>query len=129
MKRSRFVSLAALLAAAAVALGAFGAHRLKPHLTEYQMGLFEKGIQYHFIHALALLATGLLSARGSRTWLRRSALLFGLGILFFSGSLYLLACRELLPFSVAWAGPVTPVGGLCFIAGWLSLAWAAGAEG
>jgi len=123
MISTRILQSAALLGAAAVALGAFGAHGLRPHMTDYQITIFEKGIQYHFVHTLALLATGILTSRGDRTWLRRSGYLFGLGILFFSGSLYLLACRDLLPFPVGWVGPITPIGGVCFIAGWLSLAW------
>ncbi len=123
MMNTRILPSAALLGAAAVALGAFGSHGLKPYMTDYQISIFEKGIQYHFVHTLALLATGILMNQSNRTWLRRSSYLFILGILLFSGSLYLLACRDLLPFSVSWVGPLTPIGGLCFIAGWLSLAW------
>lgn len=123
MVSSRLLRLAALLGAVTVGLGAFGAHGLKPHLSEYQVSLFEKGIQYQFIHTLALLAVGLLMERGDQAWLQRSSGLFGLGILFFCGSLYLLACRDLLPFFVGWAGPITPIGGLCFIGGWLAMAW------
>lgn len=116
--------IAAILGAAAVAIGAFGAHGLKPHLTEYQVQIFEKGVQYQFCHVLALLAVALLlRQKPEQVWLRRAGWLFVTGIAFFSGSLYLLACRELLPFSVSWAGPVTPIGGLCFIAGWLALAF------
>jgi uncharacterized membrane protein YgdD (TMEM256/DUF423 family) len=122
MTSSRLLRIAALSGAATVALGAFGAHSLKPHLSDYQAMIFEKGVQYQFVHTLALLAVGILIGRSERVWLRRSGWLFGLGILFFSGSLYLLACRDLLPFPVGWAGPITPVGGLCFIGGWLALA-------
>lgn len=120
--------LAAILGAAAVAIGAFGAHGLKPSLTEYQLDIFEKGVQYHFYHTLALLAIGLYTQRGGRmsAALSRCTWLFTLGITLFSGSLYLLACRDLLPFPVGWAGPVTPLGGLCFIAGWIMLALPAG---
>lgn len=123
MTSSRLLRIAALSGAATVALGAFGAHGLKPYLSDYQATIFEKAVQYQFVHTLALLAVGILMGRGERAWLRRSGGLFGLGILFFSGSLYLLACRDLLPFPVGWAGPITPVGGLCFIGGWLALAW------
>jgi uncharacterized membrane protein YgdD (TMEM256/DUF423 family) len=112
----------ALFGLAAVLIGAFGAHGLKPLLGTYQLDIFEKGVQYHFVHTLALFGVALLLERNSTSkFLRWSAYLFIAGIFFFSGSLYLLACRDLLPFSVFWAGPVTPIGGLCFAAGWLAL--------
>ena len=120
-----FLRLAALLGAFTVAIGAFGAHGLKPKLTEYQLAIFEKGVQYQFAHTLALLAVGLLLQQHSdNAWLQRAGWAFVIGIAFFSGSLYLLACRDLLAFPVGWAGPVTPLGGLGFIAGWAMLWWA-----
>jgi uncharacterized membrane protein YgdD (TMEM256/DUF423 family) len=122
-----FFLLAGWLGALAVALGAFGAHGLKPLLTDYQLDIFNKGVQYHFVHLLALLAVALRleqSANRVSPWLVRAGWLFVAGIAAFSGSLYLLACRELLPFPVGWAGPVTPLGGLCFLAGWLAFGWA-----
>jgi uncharacterized membrane protein YgdD (TMEM256/DUF423 family) len=124
MTQPNFLRIAAILGAAAVAIGAFGAHGLKPRLTPYELSIFEKGVQYHFYHSFALLAVGLLlQYRGNNPWLIRAGWLFAVGILCFSGSLYLLACRNLLAFPVGWAGPVTPIGGLCFLAGWLILAW------
>jgi uncharacterized membrane protein YgdD (TMEM256/DUF423 family) len=120
---SKWIAWAALFGALAVGIGAFGAHGLKPRLTEYQVQIFEKGVQYHFYHALAMLAVGILAAQSPSRWLERAGWLFLIGIACFSGSLYLLACRDLLPFGVAWAGPVTPLGGLCFLAGWLLVAW------
>jgi uncharacterized membrane protein YgdD (TMEM256/DUF423 family) len=117
-----FMRAAALSGALAVALGAFGAHGLKPHLDEYQMDIWEKAVLYQFVHTLAVLALALfMQHQESAAYLRWSAWLMLLGMLLFSGSLYLLAVRNLLPFSVWWAGPVTPVGGLCFIAGWVLL--------
>lgn len=126
MQPMSFIRLAALLGAATVALGAFGAHGLRnaqPPLSEYQLRIFEKGVQYQFVHVLALLAVGILLAQQpmGNDRLRWAGWLFVAGISGFSGSLYLLACRDVLPFSVAWAGPVTPIGGLCFIAGWVLL--------
>lgn len=122
MTNASFLRIGALLGALAVGIGAFGAHGLKPRLTDYQIAIFEKGVQYQFFHVLALLAIGiLLRQTPDQVWLRRAGWLLVAGIAGFSGSLYLLACRDLLPFSVAWAGPVTPLGGLCFLAGWLSL--------
>lgn len=119
-----FLRLAAIFGALAVAIGAFGAHGLKPRLTEYQLTIFEKSVQYQFYHALALALVGLLlERRPENRGLRLAGWFFTAGIALFSGSLYLLACRDLMPFSAAWAGPVTPVGGLCFLAGWGVLAW------
>jgi len=122
------IRLAAIFGAAAVIIGAFGAHGLKSAFearqldTRYLLGIYEKGVQYQFYHTLALGLVALLQQhRPSSVWLPRAAWLFVAGMLMFSGSLYLLACRELLPFPVGWAGPVTPIGGLCFVAGWIAL--------
>lgn len=124
----KFVRWAAAFGAAAVVVGAFGAHGLKNLFETRQLdavrllGIYEKGVQYHFYHALALGLVGLLARHSpGDTWLLWAGRLFTAGILMFSGSLYLLACRDVLPFSVSWAGSVTPLGGLCFIGGWLAL--------
>jgi uncharacterized membrane protein YgdD (TMEM256/DUF423 family) len=123
---NKFIKIAALIGAAAVGIGAFGAHGLKPHLSEYQVAIFEKGVEYQFFHALAILAIGILLQKNpDNVLLRRSAWFFFAGIVCFSGSLFLLACRDLLPFSINWAGPVTPLGGLCFLSGWGMLYFAA----
>ena len=115
--------MGALLGATAVAIGAFGAHGLKPMLTEYQITIFEKGVQYQFYHTLAIVAVGILLQNAPENpWLKRAGWLFVAGIAGFSGSLYLLACRDILAFPVTWAGPVTPLGGLCFLAAWVILA-------
>ena len=113
------IKIAALLGALTVAIGAFGAHGLKPKLDAYQLSIFEKGVQYQFYHTLALLAVGLLlQQQPENVWLQRSGWAFIAGIVCFSGSLYLLACRDLLPFSVSWAGPITPRRGVGCIVGW-----------
>ncbi len=123
MTKISFLRIGAIIGALAVAIGAFGAHGLKPHLTDYQITIFEKGVQYQFYHTLAILAVGLLLQHSPENkWLRRAGWLFLAGIIGFSGSLYLLACRDLLPFPVGFAGPVTPLGGLCFLAAWGILA-------
>ena len=119
---NRNIRIAAISGALVVILGAFGAHGLKPHLDAYQLSIYEKGVQYQFYHSLALLVAGVLEAqKGGSKWLNYAGWLFLAGIVCFSGSLYLLACRDLLSFPVAWAGPVTPLGGVGFIAGWLML--------
>lgn len=124
MTNVSFIRLGAILGALTVIIGAFGAHGLKPKLSEYQIAIFEKGVQYQFYHSLAILVVGLLLQQFPGTkGLRQAGWLFFAGILCFSGSLYLLACRDLIPVPVGWAGPVTPLGGLLFIAGWVRMAW------
>lgn len=119
MTYSSLLRTGAVFGALAVITGAFGAHGLKPHLTDYQIAIFEKGVQYQFYHTAAMLAVALLLKQSpDNQWLKRAGWCFILGIIFFSGSLYLLACRDLLPLPVAWVGPITPIGGLCFILGW-----------
>jgi uncharacterized membrane protein YgdD (TMEM256/DUF423 family) len=96
----------------AVALGAFGAHALKETLAASGMtDVWDKAVLYHFVHALALLVLALLPAAG-----RLIPSLFVAGIALFSGSLYLLALTN-----IRWLGAITPLGGLCFLAGWLML--------
>lgn len=116
-------ALASLVLALAVGLGAFGAHGLRDRLDAYSLGIWEKAVFYHFVHALGILIAPLLARAGlastSGAWW--ACLLLALGILFFSGSLYLLAVS-----GARWLGAVTPIGGVLFIAGWLSLAWALG---
>lgn len=109
---------AAFLLALAVALGAFGAHGLKNHLDAYLLGVWEKAVFYHFIHALGLLAIGLAARSGAVNAKTASVAgwLLIAGIVLFSGSLYALALTR-----VTWLGAITPLGGLAFIAAWLWL--------
>src|SRR5256886_17482099 len=101
--------LAAALCFAAVALGAFGAHALKDTLHSHDMAdVWNKAVLYHFIHAIALFVLALFGTANRGAWW----LLF-VGILLFSGSLYLMALTN-----VRWLGAITPLGGLCFLAGW-----------
>ncbi|HEY3439794.1 MAG TPA: DUF423 domain-containing protein [Paludibaculum sp.] len=104
--------------ALAVALGAFGAHGLRGRLDAYSMGIYEKAVFYHFLHAIGILVVPLLARLAA---MPRSGLVCALltaGIVFFSGSLYLLAVT-----GTRWLGAVTPIGGLCFILAWLILAY------
>ena len=103
---------------AAVALGAFGAHALKPVLTDYTRGIYQTAVDYQFYHALALLAAGLLQLHLNHRGFRLAGLCFSLGVLLFSGSLYVLALS-----GIHWLGAVTPVGGLLMLSGWLCLGW------
>jgi uncharacterized membrane protein YgdD (TMEM256/DUF423 family) len=114
---------AGILGATAVTLGAFGAHALKARLDEYSIGIYRTGVEYQYYHVLALLAVGLLALKYPGGLLQWSAISFVIGMFFFSGSLYLLATRSLLGIE-SWSsilGPVTPLGGLFFIAGWILL--------
>ena len=107
--------IAAVLCFLAVALGAFGAHALRLTLEGRGMvDVWNKAVFYQFIHAIALLV---LALHGKIN--RGACLLLLAGILLFSGSLYMLALTNL-----RWLGPITPVGGLCFLAGWAWLALA-----
>ncbi|MEO6758423.1 MAG: DUF423 domain-containing protein [Saprospiraceae bacterium] len=124
----KFIRLAALLGTAAVSTGAFGAHSLKNLFESRQIDptgplhTFETGVQYQFYHTLAIGLVGLLLSRmPNNKWLARSGWFFLAGIICFSGSLYLLAIQPILSFSVRWVGPVTPLGGLFFITGWVAL--------
>ncbi|WP_345951429.1 MULTISPECIES: DUF423 domain-containing protein [unclassified Mucilaginibacter] len=124
----RIIVTAALLGALAVITGAFGAHGLKARLEPQQLQVWGTAVQYHFYHVFALLFLAAFN-RSNNNFTYASYWLFTLGILFFSGSLYLLACNSILQWS--WLhvlGPITPVGGLLFIAGWITLALGAGKE-
>ncbi len=113
-----FLTLASLSGMTAVIFGAFGAHALKNRLDDYALGVFETAVQYHFYHSLALLAVGVIALQQPQTTLLKSSgWLFFIGILVFSGSLYILSMT-----GVKWLGAVTPLGGLAFIAGWGCLA-------
>ena len=115
--------IAALFGAISVILGAFGAHGLKPHLDTYLMSIYEKGIQYQFYHTIALLLVALLTHKQNNNLLMWSGNCFAIGIILFSGSLYLLATRHLLHLDnfAKILGPFTPIGGTFFIIGWILL--------
>ena len=102
----------------AVIFGAFGAHALKGRLDDYAMGVFETAVQYHFYHSFALLAVGIIAlSQPHSAMLRSSGWLFFLGLVIFSGSLYLLSLSGL-----RWLGAIAPLGGLALIGGWACLA-------
>jgi uncharacterized membrane protein YgdD (TMEM256/DUF423 family) len=109
--------LGALGGMLSVVFGAFGAHALKDRLDAYSLGVFETAVQYQFYHSLALLIVAALMIQlPASSLLRSSSLLFVLGIVVFSGSLYVLSLT-----GVRWLGAITPLGGLAFIAGWVCL--------
>lgn len=104
-----------------VVLGAFGSHALRDMLTADQLRIYHTGVEYQFYHSLALLLAGILHEKFSNRFTRLSGYAFLLGIILFSGSLYLLTFAS----NLSAFGVVPPIGGLCFIAGWLFLALAA----
>lgn len=106
-----------------VALGAFGAHGLRNITTDERiLHGFETGVEYQVYHALALLALAGLSHKTHLAWLNRASFCFVTGIILFSGSLYLLTFLKIEESdAIKFIGPVTPIGGLFFILGWLFL--------
>lgn len=120
MTERSLVILAALSLAVGVAAGAFGAHGLKRTLTADMLQIWQTGVLYHLIHALGMLALAALAARWNTPLLGWAGLLMFVGILFFSGSLYILALT-----GTKWLGAITPLGGTFFIIAWLLTALAA----
>ena len=114
----RILISAALAALTGVALGAFGAHGLRPRLSEHMMAVFETGVRYHLYHALGMVVAGLSLAYIPNRYFQFAAWAFLLGIVLFSGSLYILSVIGNRAFGV-----ITPFGGLSFIIGWSFLAW------
>lgn len=100
----------------AVALGAFGAHALRQRLAPEMLSVFEVGVRYHVYHALALFAVAWISIRNPGSLAQASGWAFFVGIVLFSGSLYLLALT-----GTRWLGAITPIGGLAFLIGWVLL--------
>jgi uncharacterized membrane protein YgdD (TMEM256/DUF423 family) len=124
MKKKIFVT-AAVFGALAVIAGAFAAHGLQGRLAPREMQVWNTAVQYQFYHVFGLLALSSLSRYKTRL-INDCYFLFTFGIIFFSGSLYLLASRDLLGWSwLPVIGPVTPLGGLLFIGGWITMGVAA----
>ena len=116
-----WIKLGGILGGLSVMLGAFGAHSLKERLTEKSLATFQTGVQYQFMHSIALILVGLLSLHFADEYkkkIERPGWFFLAGIILFSGSLYSLALG-----GPRWLGPVTPLGGLCYMIGWVLLAF------
>lgn len=118
----QIILTASLFGVLAVIAGAFGAHALAAVLHPKQMDVWHTAVQYQFYHVFALLFLATLT-RFKNNMVLTTYYLFSSGIILFSGSLYLLACRDILGWGwLTMVGPVTPLGGLLFIAGWVTLA-------
>ncbi len=123
----RILRIAFILLAIGVILGAFGAHALEKVLDEKSLKVWNTGVLYLFIHAMGLvlfqygMKAGYLELKKG-LWASRFLLI---GILLFSGSLFLLSTQTATSINFKWLGPITPIGGLCLIAGWISSALSA----
>lgn len=119
---NQFLKISFLLGALTVALGAFGAHALRQLIDERSLQTYQTAVLYQFIHLFALAVTGILIKQNHNLWFKRAGYLFIAGIIFFSGSLFALTFLKAAAVeNMNWLGAITPLGGLCFIAGWLSL--------
>ena len=116
----QLIILAALNMIAAVGAGAFGAHGLKQMISADLLAVWQTGVLYHLIHALGLFVVALLAAHYGSSLFSTAGILMFAGIVLFSGSLYLLALT-----GARWLGPITPIGGVAFLAAWALVAWAA----
>lgn len=116
-----FFIVGAIMAFLAVALGAFGAHALKNRLTPDMLEIFEVGVRYHMYHAFGLLAVAWATSRWPESNVTAAGWAFIVGIIIFSGSLYILSMT-----GMRWFGAVTPLGGLAFLIGWAILVWSVG---
>ena len=117
-----FLIIGTVLAGLDVALGAFGAHGLKKVVTPENVAIYQTGVQYQMYHALALVLVGILSERILNSYLSYAGVLFVAGIFLFSGSLYLIVSLYAMNKPVPTAVVIlTPIGGLFFILGWISL--------
>lgn len=113
-----------LLGAFAVALGAFGAHALKQKLSAEDLAVYQTGVQYQFYHVAALFVAAFLYGKFHRSAVLWTGRFFIAGIFLFSGSLYAMTYLKAFGSSVpGWIGPLTPLGGILFILGWLLLGW------
>jgi uncharacterized membrane protein YgdD (TMEM256/DUF423 family) len=118
----RFLLLASIFGAFAVALGAFGAHGLKKIVQPGDLSTFQTGVQYQMYHAFALLAAGILYEKFHNKWIWWAGVCFIIGIFLFSGSLYILTfLKANAAVGTAGVGLITPFGGLFFIMGWIFL--------
>jgi uncharacterized membrane protein YgdD (TMEM256/DUF423 family) len=117
MKNQSILILGTVFMALGVLLGAFGAHALKNILVPEMLAVYKTGVEYQFYHALGLLLIGVIGFQVKSKYLPWSGILISIGIILFSGSLYILSIS-----GIKAIGAITPIGGLSFVAGWIFLA-------
>ena len=115
-----WLAIGAVLGGLGVTMGAFGAHALRQRLSPEMLAIFETGVRYHVYHALGLFAVAWVADKNPASWANAAGWALTLGLLVFSGSLYVLSIT-----GVRWLGAVTPVGGAAFLVGWILLFLAA----
>lgn len=121
MGQGFFLRLSGILGALGVGIGAFGAHGLKENVAADMLAVYETGVAYHMYHTLAILAVAAgIAGLWAQRWARWACCAWAVGIVFFSGSLYLLTVT-----GMKWFGAITPIGGVAFILGWVFIAMAA----
>ncbi len=120
--RKNFLRIGAILMALGVIFGAFGAHGLKEIVSPEKLGVFETATRYQIYHSLAILLIGILLYFRKTSLMPIAGWLFLGGIACFSGSLYLLTIADVVALPTNLIGPITPIGGLLFVAGWIVLA-------
>jgi uncharacterized membrane protein YgdD (TMEM256/DUF423 family) len=119
----KYFATGCVLCALAVASGALGAHGLRNVLEPYSLDVYKTAVLYHFLHAFGMILISLAGGITSNKYLRISFWCLLTGIILFSGSLYILSTQSLWSdSSLSWLGPVTPIGGLFFIVGWIMAA-------
>ena len=116
MDNRMILTAGAIFMALAIVLGAFGAHALKDSLSPEMMKIYQTGVEYQFNNALGLLIIGLIGFHIHSKYIKWSGMLISIGIILFSGSLYILSLS-----GIHWIGAITPIGGVSFIAGWICL--------
>lgn len=119
---SRLLFVAGVLGMVGVIVGAFGAHFLKSRLSAIDLETLRTGVLYLFVHVAVIMGTIAISIQDNASRLLRTAVMsFLIGILLFSGSLFLISTKSLTGLPVSYIGIATPFGGLCFIAGWITI--------
>jgi uncharacterized membrane protein YgdD (TMEM256/DUF423 family) len=120
-----YIAIGAIVAAVAVIFGAMGAHWLKAHISMADLQNFETGVRYQMYHALGMLLLGLIQPRFTGILLHLAFHFFWIGTLLFSGSIYVLSTANFSGINVGWIGPITPIGGVLLILGWVLIAYTA----
>jgi len=121
LKSHRTIQIGIFFGLTAIILGAFGAHALKESLPQNSLESFQTGIRYQMYHAFLLLLLGFFKNRFKERYFNIASYSCIIGVVFFSGSIYLLSTKAITELSVSFLGPVTPIGGALLIVSWICL--------